>query len=58
MSMSDSEDADSSVPPGIGAPGQLNLIQRRPQPLSVVALVIVAPLILILIIYLVRVLAL
>lgn len=55
--MSGSEDTDSQVPPGIGPPAQLNLIKRRPQPLSIVALVIVAPLVLILIIYLVRVLA-
>lgn len=56
--MSESEDTGSPVPPGIGAPEQSNLIKRRPQPLSIVALVIVAPLILILIIYLVRLLAL
>ncbi len=55
--MSEPEDTDSPVPPGIGPPGQLNLIKRRPQPLSIVALVVVAPLILILIIYLVRLLA-
>lgn len=44
------------MPPGIGAPSQRDMIRRRPEPLSVVALIIVAPLLLILIIYLVRVL--
>lgn len=56
--MSEAEDPTSQVPPGIGPPAQLNLIKRRPEPLWIVALVIVAPLILILIIYLVRVLIL
>lgn len=53
------EDSESQVPPGIfGVPPQLETIRRRPEPLSVVALVIVAPLLLLLIIYLVRTLLL
>lgn len=56
--MSDSEETDSVVPPGVGPPAQLDLIKRRPEPLGVVALVIVAPLLLVLVIYLARVLGL
>ena len=55
--MSETEDSNST-PPGIGPPSQSNLIKRRPEPLWVVALVIVAPLLLVLIIYLVRLLGL
>ncbi len=50
------EDSESQVPPGVGPPSGLSHIKRRTEPLWIVALVIVSPLIVVLVIYLARML--
>lgn len=53
--MSDSDyDQESQVPPGPGPSGQFNLIKRRPEPLWIIALVIVSPLIVVLVLFLLK----
>lgn len=54
--MTDENDQDEIVPPGIGPSGELNLISRRRYPLSTVALVIALPLLVLLLIFVVRLL--
>jgi hypothetical protein len=44
----------SQLPPGIGPASGLSRIKRRPEPLWIVTLVIAAPLIIVLILYLIR----